>query len=200
MTTQEKFGAYSQYVGGRAIVNIEGIRDNEIGTITAASLKRDGVQVAFDGQPIIGDDENWCTVVEHCKLILKPMAEITEEDALHVAKIVKNIDWKFSRREDDNFFIQFKCDYNDGKGGYWISINKYCEISYHLHLYNSGTQVEQQYPFRYTNNPVPYIEIIDYLRSKGYAVPYMGNDLFDNGLAITESEAKKIVNNTAINQ
>lgn len=85
-----------------------------------------------------------------CRLILTPLSEITDEDAIAICKMGND---RLSQPEDQLVV------------GRQIAANM--------------VSVFIEEPFLYN-----YVEIIDFLRSKSYMLPYMGIDLFESRIAI----------------
>lgn len=87
--------------------------------------------------------------IEDSKLILTPLSEITDEDAIEVAEICG---FNSNQKQMGKWFVKdglmHKADFCADK----------------------------------------YVQLIDFLRSRSYALPYTGIDLYEAGIAIKPSE------------
>jgi hypothetical protein len=109
----------------------------------------------------------------HGKLLLTPLDKITDEDAIDVAKIAGyDNDYEIRRVKNGNEIWITKI-----AGAFRESI---CldEMKITNHGYDDAYGHDREYPLPNV------IEVIDYLRSKGYALPYKGQSLFGLSLAI----------------
>lgn len=118
---------------------------------------------------------------ENDYLHLKPLSSITDEDLIHIARLAHerpNHDFKVTRKKDI-FYVQ--TEYDSLGINYFISIlpdyasvcatmnfAKFKDEGFKSHTINIG-KVNLS-----AELPIAYIAIVDYLRSKGYALPYMG--------------------------
>lgn len=94
------------------------------------------------------------------KLILKDLSEISDEDAVEVAKILK-VSYSNNPESDACFDIT--------------------GLAYFLQeLFETGSDV-----MSVTGDK--FLLLSDYLRSKSYMLPYKGQDLFTTGIAVKES-------------
>lgn len=94
------------------------------------------------------------------KLKLTPLSLITDEDVIAVARFahqIPNTSFKILRRENDIIFIETQICFSETE-----------DEQYQQYTVNIG-QISVS-----SKRPVPHILIIDDLRSKGYALPYMG--------------------------
>lgn len=99
-------------------------------------------------------------------LLLKPLSSISDEDAIEVAKIAcpelfhtRKSGHYIERREFENGWITVKHDIN------YKSVD--IDIDGYILVYNESDDGG------YDRNP-NMVHAIDYLRSKGYALPWMG--------------------------
>lgn len=100
---------------------------------------------------------------DYCKLILKPLSEITDEDA--------NTFWK-------------KLGLNDDYGN-----NEAYPKESRKQFILDWLERKPKFPAHYEKfNAVKSILAIDTLRELGYALPYMGIDLFESGIAIPNNK------------
>lgn len=109
-------------------------------------------------------------------LNLISIEKITDEDAIQVAKLAHQIDGEFSIFRKGNpkeFLIHIKKEADVLI--YHTSINKYCCINTNWFFKdpNENSKVNIGEIITTSRKPVPYIAIVDYLRSKGYAVPFL---------------------------
>jgi len=123
--------------------------------------------------------DNWC-------LYLAPLSMISDEDAIEVASLCYPDSKRFivDRSNQDSkyknhFLIHVNSEPDNINLVKHISINKYCAINANWHFgeyqgekpksfkVNLGEQIAQKVP-------IPMYAIIDFLRSKGYALPFMG--------------------------
>jgi hypothetical protein len=111
---------------------------------------------------------------------LKSIESITDEDAIRVAQLAHQKDFTFvvKRKTEGEFLIHLTKEIDILT--YHISINKYCCINCNWHFKSSVDFKEENAKINIgeiTNTsakPIPYIAIVDFLRSKGYALPYNG--------------------------
>lgn len=114
-------------------------------------------------------------------LELRPLSQITDEEAIEVAKLahqMPNREFKIVRRYPyDSVHVEYldesiQCVYH-------VCVNKYGEINSNQHF----LKTEKDDPKRYEINigtvrlsvdlPLPYVAITDYLRSRGFLLPFM---------------------------
>lgn len=120
-------------------------------------------------------------------LLLTPLSDITDEDAIEVARLAHQIPKAiFNTDRSQKDIIYVKTNYSKVGIQHFISIRyKYATVCATLNF--SATEKE-----KFSSNtvnigmislsserPVPYIAIVDYLRSKGYALPWMGYSVED---------------------
>lgn len=105
------------------------------------------------------------------QLILKPLSAISDEDAIEVAKTMYTFDWSAItpkiNRYDHRICIENII-------GMTLNIRT---TAFDINGYN--LQGEE-----YCFATVKILKAIDYLRSRGYALPYFGIDLFQSKIAI----------------
>ena len=122
----------------------------------------------------------WLTDESEYRLILKSLSEITDEDVIHIARVchqVPNSNFEIKRQDDiihatniDNVGIERH-----------ICINfKYATINCNMRIPDDNDKlinykVNIAEIHMNASRVVGYIQSVDYLRSKGYALPY--NDL-----------------------
>lgn len=113
---------------------------------------------------------------ETCILLLKPLSSISDEDAIEIAKIV-SIRWSKHFRENEITYSIFKREgqtttvtrHTKGHKNVWIRIEK-DSVYIKDEERKSGNSM---FPGETYENTNPY-ECLDFLRSKGYALPYRG--------------------------
>lgn len=104
-------------------------------------------------------------ILKNCSLLLKPLSSITNEDATEVAKILDfhDGDGLIIQRNKDHIGIYDK--YNDEP----FRLNT-------LYMYHNVLEIfskdERRKVFQYDLERL--LQVTDYLRSKGYALPWMG--------------------------
>lgn len=113
-------------------------------------------------------------------LELKPLSQITDEDAIEVAKIVHQIysdKWEVIKLVDSSIHVELKGKVNDV---YHISIGfRECSINANHHFLKTEDDTAKSFKINIgqvnmsSSKPIGYVYVIDYLRSKGYAMPYM---------------------------
>lgn len=114
-------------------------------------------------------------------MILKPLSSITDEDLQQVARYAHeqtNLDFVIERNKDifyatskpNNVGIYYFISMMPKYGTVCATINFEATETekYHYHTVNIG-KINLS-----ARRPLAYIMIVDYLRSKGYALPYMG--------------------------
>lgn len=118
-------------------------------------------------------------------LELTPLSQISDEDAIHVANLAHQSlsgDWVIIRRDKDtvNGSIHIQKDSNLNNL-YHVGISyKYAEIFCNHHFLKTKDDTPKSYRVNIgqisisASRPVPYIAIVDFLRSKGYALPWNG--------------------------
>ena len=123
------------------------------------------------------------------KLVLKSISEITKEDAIQVAKIVHQIysdNWEVKKVVDSSIHIELKGSVNDI---YHVSIGfRECSINANHHFLKTEDDAAKSFKVNIgqvnmsSSKPIGYVYATDFLRSKGYAMPFMEysvNNLID---------------------
>lgn len=106
--------------------------------------------------------------LEKCKLILTPLSDITDEHAIEIGKMVNSLLFEDEKALSmGRFILNMQFD---------ISIDYVPLLSSDLYIYGEKIKAKSQ------------CRIIDFLRSKGYHIPYMGVDLFQEGIAIQKNK------------
>lgn len=116
-------------------------------------------------------------------LELKSLSNITDEDAIEIAKMAHQLDANFKviRPSGNHFLIHL--EYTNSRQTYHVSINEYGCINTNLRFPEDEYFTAECYKINIgeinitSRKPVPYIAIVDYLRSKGYALPYLNYSL-----------------------
>ena len=140
------------------------IRGGSRGTLQGVSIDRFGkecAQTVFDG--LIATIK-----IDNCRLLLKPLSEITDEDAYEVGKLVNC--WSKAER-NMKFFI------DDELRDTHIAAGK-------MFANAIGKDFGHASSHPFANNSTEILSAFDYLRSKGYCLPYMWKDPFKEGWAI----------------
>lgn len=124
---------------------------------------------------------------DHEFLELKPLSSITDEDAIEVAKLVHqrpNANFKVTRKWESPFSIHVEWTDNINCCHH-LSINSRGNINANKNFGEYQGDKAKSFKHNIGENdltaslPVPYIAIVDYLRSKGYALPWMGYSVED---------------------
>ncbi len=154
MRTLNEIKAIASYIGGKVkVTNERYIDGGYIGTVLGVCSVR-GILVEHDNKGSDGDEK-----FEDCKLILKPLSEITDDDAIEVSKI-HDID-------------------DAGIEGFFLKQGK--EII--------GWILKENAPAPLWIPPFDILKIFQLLQSKGYDLPqYLlsGKTLIESGLAIEQ--------------
>jgi len=113
-------------------------------------------------------------LLEQCQLILTPLSSLTDEHAVEVAKWCDNgfraaKDVAIKRSKETIYLTTGQCD----------------DVSC-IRIYRNFFKVERIHEDNECNNITNTTcnRIIDLLRSYNYALPYMGIDLYEAGIAI----------------
>ncbi len=116
-------------------------------------------------------DENNSRVLEphgYCKLILKPLSSITDEHAIECAKIAQDINFtaKDISRFDSHLVVGTSF--------------------YHFYLWFDIEDDDSIVSFEVEGEPAAFrqFEVIDFLRSKSYCLPFAGKDPIAENWAI----------------
>lgn len=117
-------------------------------------------------------------------LLLKPIISITDKDAIEIAKLVherpKSDKFKIAKKYDKPFGIHVELLDEKINCIYHISINAEGNINANQHFLKTDTDNAISYKHNIgeteysQRSPIAYIAIVDFLRSKGYAIPWMG--------------------------
>ncbi|TDO21917.1 hypothetical protein [Pedobacter duraquae] len=114
-------------------------------------------------------------------LTLKTLLSIADEDLIHVARLAHERpghDFKVTRNKDI-FYVQ--TDYDRVGINYFISMMpRYASVCATMNFAKYKDEGFKSYTINIgkvnlsSERPIAYIAIVDYLRSKGYALPWMG--------------------------
>lgn len=127
--------------------------------------------------------ENWIeSSLNHTQYLqLKPLSEISDEDAIEVARIahqMPNSQFKVKRMSNSLIHVtHFQANIGLEKH---ISINKYGCINANWHFHKREGEEAKSFKVNIgeiqssSKKPVPFIAIVDFLRDRGYLVPWMG--------------------------
>lgn len=113
------------------------------------------------------------------KLLLTPLASISDDDAIEVAKIANVL---------PNNWFEYK-KYSVDKVEHPNEGTEVRVLGYSVRITNDG----QIYFYDYSRPTTAIaihgiIDVLDYLRSKSYALPYKGQSLFELGIAIDKNK------------
>lgn len=124
---------------------------------------------------------NWRTEdLDKGYMLLTPLSDITDEDAIKCAQLAhdRKSDFKVDRRNDIIHVTYFN---ESIKAEYHVCINfRYATINCNLHFKKDGNDEAESFKVNIGEvqmsayRVVGYIQIVDFLRSKSYAIPYMG--------------------------
>lgn len=112
---------------------------------------------------------------------LKDISMITDEDALQVAQYAhQQSDGFVVRRMEHKYDFLIHIERLDDVGiTYHTSINHHGHINCNMHFSETPTEKFKSYKVNIgevqlsSQRPIPFVAIIDFLRSKGYAMPWM---------------------------
>lgn len=167
ITNEIKAKIFALYIGCYAYVKhqeLENFYFND--KIIGISYKK-----SFDKWGIKTSKSIYDYPISDCQLILKPLSAITDEDAIEVLFI--------GEQDESREIIKVK-RYDKGISIEYRFINKKPELN------NSNGYCYSEVGMVFSAFNLGILEI-DYLRSKGYMLPYMGIDLFDADIAITHN-------------
>lgn len=116
------------------------------------------VRVYYPEKTTDGYDYGWYNIND-CQLLLTPLSEISDEDLLEVAKLTGWFNW-----------------YNSPNMQYFKNIHGNPCVS-------NADRIGKYESFCLKEDELLSAQA-DYLRSKSYALPYMGIDLFESGIAV----------------
>jgi hypothetical protein len=164
-TLENKAKFFSQYWGQRLVCN---------------SLSEDVTIGAYGSVNELTLSENHNRMFTNLCLELTPLLQISDEDAIEVAKLAHQCkgDWSIERRNSDIFLesdrgsgmhygIRIGTFYHGDISSWWRFDKKDNKRST-THTINIGK-------INVTDSkPIPYIAIVDFLRSKSYALPWNG--------------------------
>lgn len=139
--------------------------------------------------------------ISECHLILKPLSEITDEDFKEVASRImkgeigmvelRDLVNGSGRTADPKFTISKGIYDTDENGDYWALTASLTNNTYVV-IYPEDMTIA----YRWEGEAMPVDStawVIDFLRSKGYCLPYMGFNPITEGWAILETQAKTTV-------
>ena len=120
------------------------------------------------------DEEATLCDPNYCKLVLIPMSELTEAHAIEVAKLMVNdgvfpvndYEPRISESVEDRIVVKIS--------------NKQLHIFFTGQLLATSNSAGEHDRWHIYNTQ----HVADYLRAEGYALPYMGIDLYEAGIAI----------------
>ena len=130
------------------------------------------------------DNDDLSIINDEHYLVLTALNEITDFDIKNICKFAHNLPDKLINI-NSNFKIErhtdiIHCTYISQIAQYHICLNyKYATINCNLHIYNDDTFKDETFKSNIgeinfnANRVVGYIQCLDYLRFKGYAVPFM---------------------------
>lgn len=115
-------------------------------------------------------------------LILKPLSSISDEDAIKVAELAHQLKggFKFVRKRDNHDIFLEKQTHSSIFYGVRIGLFYHGDISAWVRFEKTKDDKASQHDVNIgkinvsDQRPIPYIAIVDYLRSKGYALPWNG--------------------------
>lgn len=148
------------------------------GQLVIEDVTNSGLLSAY---PILGSN---MYRIQESHLLLKTLSSITDEDAIEVAKLAHQLpkgNFKVLRRDERGNIIYVETDFSSVGIKYFISIRyKYGTVCAQICFSETPTEKYSQNTVSIgqisisSERPVPYIAIVDFLRSKGYAIQFMG--------------------------
>lgn len=149
--------------------------------------------------------ENGWFPMEYCELLLKPLSKLTDKDAIEVANLIAGssistmgmslaINGKISVEQWQNPKPEWKVKtyiYDPVSGDtngehFWKT-----EISLDKENWVSFFHEDMTTCFHWQGDAMPVdntVQVIDYLRSKSYALPFFGKDPFEEGWAVSKNK------------
>lgn len=106
------------------------------------------------------------------KLILTPLSEITDKDAIEVARLI---------RPANNYKV-----IRHGKHIYYVDVTELSFAALNVNIFFLNGKITPTFNKEPTGECTR--DAVDYLRSRGYMLPYMGIDLYEAGIAIKPSD------------
>lgn len=127
---------------------------------------------AFYCEMKINDKLSVCEFLAHCKLVLRPLSSITDEEAIEAAKMLGGnvCEWSVSFRDDTR--LEVEPNLYIGRVSFRYSTIDRMEV-----VMGSCEPTE-----------VDTLAVFDYLRSINICVPFMGLDPIEEGWAILEDK------------
>lgn len=169
-TRKEKLELKYQFFGlhlGRKVLNDGEIFDlsglTDYGLFSPVAILSDGIE----------NDATHHRYIKNCQLLLKPLQDISEQDAVEVAKIAlgeKEINHKGFEKFDSHSIVWFE------KNEVWI------------HFESNRVLIARFAIGKAIALPCSIYPAADFLRSKGYCLPYMGIDPVKEGWAVPENK------------
>lgn len=114
---------------------------------------------------------------------LKNLSDISDEDAIEVAKLIfSHKDFTVKKRTDRDKrygMIHLESEIDDISNIFHVAIGNDGRILANSHFLRTETDDSASYVMSIGKNhrqqkPIPHIAIVDFLRSKGYLLPWMG--------------------------
>ncbi len=116
-------------------------------------------------------------------LLLTSLEQISDEDAIEVAKIAHQMpkgNFKVVKRSNSPFCIHIEKFDNNIDAVYHVSINAYGCVNVNIHFNKDENSEASSHKINIgeinisSKIPIPYLFIVDYLRSKSYATQWNG--------------------------
>lgn len=114
-----------------------------------------------------------------CKLLLKPLSEISDEDAIEVIKI------SVRTGKGDYSQLEYTITESSDECKVVSCMSMLGRVYYNGNVFLHNEDISDFFPIH------NHIETTDFLRSRGYALPYKGIDLFGSGIAISNIKKSK---------
>lgn len=145
-----------------------------IGTLAAINANHNTITVNQD------ENSGWVATVDECQLILTPLEQISDEDAIWIGRMLVEKDGEPS--EALRPYIIYL-----GKG--FVSLNLDDKIPFDsIKPTNKGYDTKQARGYIADVSTKKMALIIDYLRSRYYNLPYMGMGLVESGIAVLKTK------------
>ena len=118
-------------------------------------------------------------------IALTPLSKITDEHAIEVAKLAhqsQSDNWKVVRRDKDILHVEWRNE-KYGETRHISIMPQYATVNANHSFDKSVNDKYESFKVNIgeihlsSKYPIPYIAIVDYLRSKGYALPFLGKSV-----------------------
>ena len=185
--TELKKKVFPLYMGANCKYHKHGVTPDELFGVLVGLNAVDEVLYLCDTENGIIDE----VLPDNCTLILKPLSAISDEDAVEVAKILCGSQYIDIEMQDFGVHPTITVGHEILRIRYTAyEVAKFegdKALSFTVHISSWGTMntyITKEGRNMELGNCTRSLPVYDYLRSKHYALPYAGNDLFTAGIAI----------------